>query len=72
MILITGTTDSIGLKTAKQLARQGYKLMLHGRNEEKALRARDAVLHTALPDVAPKWSPSYSSSAANACPLSVE
>lgn len=42
-ILITGATDGIGLETARKLAGQGHKLILHGRNEEKVNRARDAI-----------------------------
>ncbi|MEM8649049.1 MAG: SDR family NAD(P)-dependent oxidoreductase [Pseudomonadota bacterium] len=34
-ILITGSTDGIGLLTAKKLAAMGHKILLHGRNEQK-------------------------------------
>ena len=60
IILITGATDGIGLETAKKLARRGHEIVLHGRSENKAQRARDAiqraasnaVLHTAHADLA--------------------
>lgn len=47
MILITGSTDGIGLATARQLALQGQELVMHGRNEEKAQRARNDILRSA-------------------------
>lgn len=34
-ILITGSTDGIGLLTAKMLATQGHKVLLHGRSKSK-------------------------------------
>ncbi|MEM8793770.1 MAG: SDR family NAD(P)-dependent oxidoreductase [Pseudomonadota bacterium] len=34
-ILITGSTDGIGLLTAKMLAQSGHKVLLHGRSREK-------------------------------------
>jgi len=34
-ILITGSTDGIGLLAAKQLAEKGQKVLLHGRSKEK-------------------------------------
>jgi retinol dehydrogenase 14 len=47
MILITGATDGIGLETARQLAVQGQALVLHGRTEDKAQRARNELLRSA-------------------------
>ena len=38
-ILITGSTDGIGLETAKMLASRGHHILLHGRNPEKLARA---------------------------------
>ncbi len=34
-ILITGSTDGIGLETAKLLVSQGHRVLLHGRNQAK-------------------------------------
>jgi NAD(P)-dependent dehydrogenase (short-subunit alcohol dehydrogenase family) len=59
IILVTGSTDGIGLETAKELAALGHEMVLHGRSKEKVQRAReavhrtapDAVLHTAHADL---------------------
>ena len=42
-ILITGSTDGIGLETAKMLASQGHNILLHGRNLQKLAEAENAV-----------------------------
>ena len=34
-ILITGSTDGIGLETARMLVSQGHHVLLHGRNAAK-------------------------------------
>ncbi len=42
-ILITGSTDGIGLETAKRLASKGHTLLLHGRTGDKLENARRDV-----------------------------
>ncbi|MEL6493880.1 MAG: SDR family NAD(P)-dependent oxidoreductase [Cyanobacteria bacterium J06623_7] len=44
-ILITGSTDGIGLETAKMLVERGHNVLLHGRNPEK-LKTVQAQLTT--------------------------
>ena len=34
-ILVTGSTDGIGLASARMLVSQGHYVLLHGRNPEK-------------------------------------
>ncbi len=48
-ILITGSTDGIGLETAKLLVSQGHRVLLHGRNQTKLADAAKAL--SALPGV---------------------
>lgn len=42
-ILITGSTDGIGLETAKMLKENGHRVLLHGRSESKMEQAKEAL-----------------------------
>lgn len=42
-ILVTGSTDGIGLETAKLLASNGHNVLLHGRNQAKLADAQQVV-----------------------------
>jgi len=42
-ILITGSTDGIGLETAKVLASHGHHILLHGRSESKLKQAEKII-----------------------------
>lgn len=43
IILVTGSTDGIGLETAKMLADEGHHVLLHGRNSSKLEAAKNAL-----------------------------
>lgn len=43
-ILLTGATDGIGLETVKLFAKDGYNLLLHGRNIEKLEQTKEELL----------------------------
>ncbi|MEL6161043.1 MAG: SDR family NAD(P)-dependent oxidoreductase [Cyanobacteria bacterium J06623_5] len=42
-ILITGSTDGIGLETAKKLVSQGHDVLLHGRNPSKLEKVENTL-----------------------------
>jgi NAD(P)-dependent dehydrogenase (short-subunit alcohol dehydrogenase family) len=42
-ILVTGSTDGLGLMAARLLAADGHHVTLHGRNETRAAEARDEL-----------------------------
>ncbi len=42
-VLITGATDGIGLATARQLAAEGARLVLHGRSAERLQAAAESI-----------------------------
>ncbi|MEL7068787.1 MAG: SDR family NAD(P)-dependent oxidoreductase [Cyanobacteria bacterium J06581_3] len=45
-ILITGSTDGIGLETVKMLTSKGYVVLLHGRNPEKLEAVKKSLVES--------------------------
>lgn len=43
-ILLTGATDGIGYETAKRFAKEGHRLIIHGRNPEKLEKVKEELL----------------------------
>ncbi len=43
-ILLTGATDGIGLETAKLFAKEGYHLLIHGRNAQKLEKVKAELI----------------------------
>ena len=42
-VLITGSTDGIGVTTAKNLLSKGYNVLIHGRNEQRIQDAKHTI-----------------------------
>ncbi len=42
-VLVTGATDGIGKQTAIELARQGYRVLIHGRDKARGSKALDEI-----------------------------
>lgn len=55
-VLVTGAADGIGRETARQLLALGYRVLVHGRNREKAGRAAQQLAKASPPGAtAPVW-----------------
>ena len=42
-VLVTGSTDGIGVTTAKNMCAKGYDVLIHGRNQARIDKARETV-----------------------------
>jgi len=55
-VLVTGATDGIGLETARQLLALGWRVLVHGRNPQRAKRAAQTLAQARpAPPVEPVW-----------------
>ena len=45
-VLITGSTDGIGKEIARQLAQKGWRVILHGRSEQRCRKAQKEIKKT--------------------------
>jgi len=55
-VLVTGATDGIGRETARQLLRQGWAVLVHGRNQAKATQhATDLAAGSKTGGATPVW-----------------
>ena len=60
-ILITGSTDGIGLETAKSFVQQGHLVLIHGRNSAKLesalseLQSKGEVVHPQTSRLRSRW-----------------
>eukprot|EP00879_Flechtneria_rotunda_P001256 GHRR01001403.1.p1 GENE.GHRR01001403.1~~GHRR01001403.1.p1 ORF type:complete len:453 (+),score=134.03 GHRR01001403.1:286-1644(+) len=48
-IMVTGATDGVGLEAARAFAEHGARVIIHGRNEDKARHAVEYIRRTASP-----------------------
>lgn len=56
LALVTGATDGIGLETARQLLALGWRVLVHGRNPQRAIRAAQELSGgEAAAPVEPVW-----------------
>lgn len=52
-VLLTGATDGLGRALAKRLAGQGYRLLLHGRNQAKLTHVANEIQNFSSPEAGP-------------------